>query len=294
MPAPRVFVRNIDEQWEADLCDMSKTAKVNDGYKFILTVIDVLSKYAWAQPVKNKTAVEVKDAMKTILMLSNRVPKRLHTDQGTEFYNHRMKSLLKKYGIVHFSSNSANKACVVERFNRTIKSLIYKHFTASQTYRWKEMLQSFMKSYNERFHRSIKMAPKEVSKLTVNEALSNLYPNRRKRTLKGRQYKPGDLVRISRVKGKFEKGYLPSFSEEIFKVMSVHRGNPTRYSLEDLLAEKIEGKFAPDELTRVRKDINGVWKVEKIIYSRNGRHFVKWSGFPAKFNSWVSVVSTRQ
>eukprot|EP00732_Lithocolla_globosa_P002836 Lithocolla_globosa_v1_NODE_1995_length_2217_cov_64.659574.p2 type:complete len:155 gc:universal NODE_1995_length_2217_cov_64.659574:967-503(-) len=62
----RVYVGGIDDQWQADLVDMTRFSKENDGYKFILTVIDILSKYAWVVPLKNKTGVEVAKAFQEI------------------------------------------------------------------------------------------------------------------------------------------------------------------------------------------------------------------------------------
>src|SRR5258708_37137271 len=52
----KIIVGEINEQWEADLVDMKEFSKENDNYNFILTVIDVFSKYAFVVPLKQKTA----------------------------------------------------------------------------------------------------------------------------------------------------------------------------------------------------------------------------------------------
>ena len=62
----RVFVNGKDKQWQADLVDMQQEAKQNSGYRFLLTVIDVLSKDAWAVPIKNKTGESLIQAFDTI------------------------------------------------------------------------------------------------------------------------------------------------------------------------------------------------------------------------------------
>lgn len=136
-PVKRKFVRNkvyvsfINEQFEADLVDMSHLKKENQGYTFLLTCIDVLSKYAWAIPIKSKNATDVTNAFQSILTTSGRICQRLHTDRGKEFYNTKFESLLKSYDIVHFSSGNMDIKCsIVERFNRTLKTKMYRYFTA--------------------------------------------------------------------------------------------------------------------------------------------------------------------
>ena len=53
-PRNRVIVTRIDDQWQADLVNISSLARFNKGYKFLLTCIDVFSKFAWVIPLKNK------------------------------------------------------------------------------------------------------------------------------------------------------------------------------------------------------------------------------------------------
>ena len=108
----------------------------------------------------------------------------------------------------------------------------------------------------------------------------------------GKKYKAGDLVRISRKRHIFEKGYLPQFTEEIFKISKVISNHyPHRYEIEDMAGEHIAGTFASEELQKVIKDNDNLWKIEKIIrqLKRHGEtlYLVKWRGFPPKFNSLV-------
>ena len=79
-------VRGLNETWQADLVEMIPYACDNKGYRYLLTIIDIFSKYAWAVPVKRKTGKDVSEAMKSVL-LKGRVPNNLHTDRGKEFYN---------------------------------------------------------------------------------------------------------------------------------------------------------------------------------------------------------------
>ena len=79
-PRNRIFVSGIDRQWQADLADMVGLTRDNSGHRYILTVIDVFSKYAWAEPVKSKDAKTVTEAFAKILRRADpRKPDRLQT-----------------------------------------------------------------------------------------------------------------------------------------------------------------------------------------------------------------------
>ena len=107
-----------DETWSADLIDKSSLSKNNNNYKFILTVIDMFTKYACAIPLKNKSGLSITNGFKIVLGES-RKPEKLWVDRGSEFYNKTFKSLLKKYETKLYSTCSDLKAVFVESFNRT-------------------------------------------------------------------------------------------------------------------------------------------------------------------------------
>ena len=126
---------SIDHQWAADLADVKNLSRYNKGVKYLLTVIDILSKYAWVVPMKNKTGAEQKRAFESILK-EGRKPLRLQTDKGSELYNKSFQEYLKQKGINHFSTQSDTKASVVERFNKTIKQRLYRALTADATLKY--------------------------------------------------------------------------------------------------------------------------------------------------------------
>ena len=166
---------------------------------------------------------------------------------------------------------------------------MYRHFTATNTYRWKDVLPDLLKSYNNRYHRSIQRSPNSVTVENESAVYQILY---KKKPKFGKKLNAGDYVRISRKRHIFEKGYLPNFTEEVFKISKVISNHPPhRYELEDWAGEQIKGRFAPEELQKTIKEGN-VWKIERIIrrVRRPGGifYFVKWRGFPDKFNSFVS------
>ena len=109
----QLIVFNKDEIWSADLVDMQAFPSFNKGFKYILTVIDVFSKYAWAVPIKDKSAASVTKAFEKII--SDRIPKKLCIDEGKHFYNATFKKLLDKHKIDMYSSLNEGKAVVIER-----------------------------------------------------------------------------------------------------------------------------------------------------------------------------------
>ena len=124
-----VVVFDTDQQWVADLVEVQTLAKQNKGFRYILVVIDAFSKYAWAQPTKKKTGKDVAEAFVKILKSAQgRKPQTLQTDAGKEFYNQVFQTLMKQQNIHHFSTHGNAKASIVERFNRTMKSKMYKIF----------------------------------------------------------------------------------------------------------------------------------------------------------------------
>ncbi|KAJ8034802.1 hypothetical protein HOLleu_21801 [Holothuria leucospilota] len=272
-----------------DLADLSSLSRYNKGYKFLLTCIDVLSKFAWVIPLKNKSGRTLLQAVKKILS-SGRKPQQIHTDRGTEFVNKLLQKYLKDKGIHFFTTNNETKASVVERFNRTLKSKMWKYFTHRNTLKYIDILPNLVKGYNHSYHRSIKLRPVEVTKDNEDRVWRTLYPGINiKASFK---FNVGDRVRISKSKLKFEKGYLPNWSEEIFIIVK-RKGKPVPvYKLTDWGGEPIEGNFYESELQKVNLAQGALFRVEKVLKKRkrNGRveYLVKWKGYPTKFNSWVT------
>ena len=114
---------SINHQWAADLADMKNLIRYNKGVKYLLNVVDVLSKYAWVVHMKNKTGAEQKRAFESVLK-EGRKPLRLQTDKGSEFCNKSFQEYLKQQKINHFNTQSDTKASVVEKFNKTLKQSI--------------------------------------------------------------------------------------------------------------------------------------------------------------------------
>jgi hypothetical protein len=162
-PRRRVLVGGRDHQWQEDLADVSYLKKFNDGNSFLLTVIDVFSKYVWVVPIARKTQTLVAEAFRSIFEQGQK-PLVLQTDQGMEFLNDTVRKLLKKEGVQFFTTyNVETKASVVEHFNRTLKTRMWRYFTKHQTRHYMPILQQMVDAYNHTRHRSIGMAPADVN-----------------------------------------------------------------------------------------------------------------------------------
>ena len=279
---------DIDSQWQADLVDLQHLSWWNQGYKYLLTCIDVLSKYAWVVPLKSKTGASLVVAFESIFQ-KGRKPEKLQTDAGTEFKNKTFQTFLKKEN--DFVTYNETKAQVVERFNRTLKQLMWRMFTTSSSYHYLDQLDDLVNgNYNQSVHRSIKMKPADVNENNASEVWNNLYRNLFKKPTKYK-FKVGDQVKISKHKRIFEKGYLPSWTEETFTVAQRLPRDPPVYRLNEADGDWIQGTFYEFELQKVIETEKHLFRIEKILKRRgrgaNKEVLVHWKGWPKKYDSWI-------
>lgn len=291
-PRRRTYAKGINDLFQADLVDLGNLTTHNDGFRYILTCIDVFSKYAWCIPLKTKGGREVTAAFERIL--DDKQCTMLQTDKGTEWLNGSFQAMLRARNVRFYTSeNDDIKASIVERFNRTIKSKMWRYFTYSHTRRYVDVIDELVHSYNNTYHRSIGMKPSEVDSSNEQQVRERLYPSKSKNhTWK---FELQDRVRISMQRQPFQKGYMGNWSEEIFVVSKRHATDPVTYGVRDLAGEDIKGRFYELELQKVIKT-DDVYIVEKILKTRKQagkiQYFVKWRSYPDKFNSWVDNVDS--
>lgn len=291
-PRLATISNEVDKQWQIDLMETSWLAKHNDNIRFLLVAIDILSRFAFVEPLKDKKSSSIIEAMKRIFK-RGRMPKKIETDQGREFVNDSFKNFLRKKKIVHFTTTDGSIKCALaERFIRTLRSKIIKFLYSNNTKRFIHRLNNIVHSYNNSYHRSIKMRPVEVKKSNAKQVFKNLYGESCKRKSKP-TFRKNDVVRIQRKKGDFEKGSTPNFTQEMFTISNVlNREGRVVYKLKDSVGEEITSIFYPEELVLVTSHPE-FYKIEKIIKCRENsktgsrEYLVKWLGYPSKFNSWV-------
>ncbi|XP_035234288.1 uncharacterized protein LOC118206136 [Stegodyphus dumicola] len=164
-----------------------------------------------------------------------------------------------------------------------------KYFSEMNTYRYIDVIDKLIHSYNHTWHRSIQTEPANVNKHNEKQVWNQLYKDLPKPQPK---LKVGDTVRVSKLKMIFEKGYESNWTREIFTIHEILPRNPPVYRLKDLTGEVIEGTFYEKELQKILD--SGYYLVEKVLRERkrNGvaEYYVKFVGYPPKFNAWVTDV----
>lgn len=282
-PTRNVELKGIHDLYQADLVEMIPYSKLNRGYKYMLTVINCFSKFAFAIPLKSKTSNEIVRALTPILR-SNKM-KHLQTDKGKEFYNLPVRQLLDQYNINHYSTHSNKKASIIERFNRTLKNHMWKWFTANGKYTWINILPDLIKKYNNTVHRTINMKPVDVNIHNEKQVLIQINKNRLPVKTKPAKFKIGDRVRISKFKKVFTKGYLPNWTNEVFTVHSIQPTVPRTYILRDDEGNVLVGGFYEQEINKTK--YGNIFLIEKILKRRGNKLFVKWLGYDVSRNSWI-------
>ena len=193
--------------------------------------------------MKDNKGETVTEAFKTIFKEGHK-PQYLWTDKGKEYCNKKMSELLEKNGITLYSTENEEISSVCERWNRTIKTRMWKQFTVQGNTVYLVILTKRSEQYNKTKHSSIKMTPVEASKKKNESGVCyNLYGDMEQLSSK-LKLKIGDKVRISKYKRKvFDKAYTPNWTEEIFLIDKIQSTNPITYTLKDLINKEIQGSF---------------------------------------------------
>ena len=280
----KVIVNHINEVHSTDLVDMTQYSKMNKGYKYIFTNIDVFSKIAYAFPLKSKKIQDIKPCFEKTFEKNK--PKYIWSDRKPAFLSKEMQEFFKNNNVKIYHTNSHLKAVVIERFNRSLRELMMKHFTKNNNTIWYNILPKLIKTYNNRYHSTIKMKPIEVNKSNEKYIKENIYTY--DKTSKNPKFKIGDLVRISlKRRDVFDK---PSgnikWSEELFKIHSINRSNVITYKIIDLNDNIIDGIFYEKELQK-SKNTSEAYIIEKIIRKNKNKYLIKWRNYSNDFNSWV-------
>ena len=185
-----------------------------------------------------------------------------------------------------YHTNSHLKAVIIERFNRSLRELMMRHFVNNNNTIWYNILPKLIKIYNNRYHSTIKIKPIDLNKNNEKYIKENIYTYNK--TSNNPKFKIGDLVRISlKRRDIFNK---PSgnikWSEELFKTHSINRSNVITCKIKYLNDEIIKGIFYERELQKT-KNTSEIYIIERIIRKNKNKYLVKWRNYPNDFNSWI-------
>jgi transposase InsO family protein len=297
-PTRSYRTNGLDDIWQIDLLEMIQM--IRKGFKYILTVIDIFSKYAFALPVRTKTGLEISKAL-TKLLTNNRGkqrrPRKIQADQGKEFYNKSVSLVLQKYSIHLYSVYSKYKCALVERFNRTLRSKLNRYFTYTGRKVWYDKLQCIIDTYNNTPHSALfKHTPASVNRLNEADLWLKMYSNNNNNnnSISTKSLlQIGKFCRIAREKSVLKKNFSQNWSDEVFVIVGIDTKHlPTMYILQDLHGETIRGKFYKQELQIIAHKPR-VYRVEKILKTKGKgatkQYYVKWHGIGSSENSWISA-----
>lgn len=209
-----------------------------DGYKYILTCIDVNSRYAVAVPLKTRQ-IDGDGVLKAVKKIFKEmgVPKHLNVDQ--EFIQSQaLKDYFEGQRItLHVSdTDEINKNAIIERFHRTLALLMKRWRDASNKNRkWYSILDNIMKNYNTSYHRTIKTKPTMVWSGEEENRQSPIYTHESEINI-------GDVVRVKQLKTIFGKGDALKYSKEIYRVVERKLGKEKKYKLQDIETNHILDK----------------------------------------------------
>jgi hypothetical protein len=219
-------------------------------------------------------------------------PNKLYSDRGLEFRAKKMMDYFEENDIIKYVVYSDDvHAAVAERAIRTIKNRLYKYFTKNKTTKWIDVIDKIVDGINNSVNRSTGVTPNSVNYDNARELLKKVYKD--PENVKSPKYKVGDVVRIDKHKGDFPKGYLPNYTEELFRIDKVKHSDPPHYKLVDLRGEEILGVFYNENLSHT--NINPNARVSEIIdeRTRNGlkEYKVRWIG--ENKDEWIKLDRER-
>ncbi|XP_041356614.1 uncharacterized protein LOC121373884 [Gigantopelta aegis] len=293
-PRNTYVVEGLDSHWQSDLMNMVSLAKYNDGVRYLMVIIDLFSRYLWVLPLKSKTGNDVVETLTEFWKLESRKPKLFQSDSGSEYKNHKVKALLKSHGITQLFALNETKASYAERVIKTIKMRLYRYMLKNFTYKYMDVLEKVVYSYNHTKHRMLGQTPASVNQTNEGEVRLSQYLIKPKKAIHKKKFtfNIGDKVRVSHLRDTFDREYQEKWSGEIFTIEKRYWSQgKDLYKLKDWGGDAIDGTFYAAELQTVTENPDQLYRIQDIVKRRTRNKqkevLVKWLHWPMKYNSWI-------
>lgn len=260
-PARKNFLRRPtlahkkDAVWAMDTAFFIPMAKYNRGYKYLVIIVDVLTKYVRGVPLKTKKPSELVQGIKKIFKKVK--PMAAYTDLGGEYFK-EFDKYLKENNIQHWKAMNETKSSEAERAILTYKLRLYRYLQHNTTKKWIDVYEKILDNINNSYNRSIKMAPAQcVTEEQQRQAFINQYANKIGFIVKDDELGVGQKVKISHLRVPFRKAFNRNFSESVYTlVKKFPKENQNVYSLKASDGEIITGKFYRKEFKKTRDENN--------------------------------------
>ena len=294
--------------WEADLMFFTHPdfAKANDGKLYILAIIDTFTKMVHMMILKSKESKYI--TQKVNELFSFEKPKYLRVDGGGEFISKQFTDMCRRNNVKLYVAMEPIKCATIERFNRTFKRLLVQMMEYNNSIRWSDFVIPCLEIYHSRKHSSLNMSPRNADKpknesMILQRNLKKYSKYDRIKVIKNRKrakFQKGQFVKIFKKKNIFSRGYNKNVTQEYFKIYHIDRKlSKDRYYLKDLAGEKLLGSFYGEYLVPFfPPDNNAEYKIDPAFTDFKRKNirgiphiWVKWLGWPNKFNQWVPLDS---
>ena len=299
---PRVVSPYKNYLWMTDTAYMLRYKEQNDDNAYFVVFIDTFTRYLLAYPLKSLKGAEMVQKLKEAFQMQ--MCDILYSDAGTEYTAKVVETYLKQQNVKQYFSRSDTKSSMAERVIKTIKGKLHRYMEEKNTFRWIDVLQDFVTSYNNSYHTSIKMTPSQAQQAPSYTVWKNQYQSRPRRLRERRARKPqretreykfnvNDDVKISAKRHPFTREYDQRYTTETFVITERRKkGVLSLYKIKDLNNKGIIGEFQDDELTKVLVPDNKTYKIDKVLKERRRKnkteYLVSWRGWPKEFNTWVA------
>ena len=263
-----IIALDYGENAQMDIYDLSKYKKKNKNYRYILVLIDVFSRKAFARPLKSKDISDIIESAKSIF--KEYIPQSITSDSDSAFMSHEFQKLLNKHEIFHdviIASNDHQALGIIDRFALTIKTIFTKLFLINDNTNWISELDDVVYNYNHTPHKALEgITPTQAMTEEYHHLIASINHDKIKKFVKQNhksEFEIGDKVR-RRIKEQFRKGSEPKYSDKVYDVINVNGrrvtlSNDKTYVESDLV--KAVNYVENNPITKAKKEN----KIDRLI-----------------------------